>query len=194
MENSDWANQQREILERYHQWVQEEGGIELPVLLSTYMQPHQEARIQWLKERTEGTVLDVGCSWGYLVTRLNGQAGVDINPNLLDIGRLLAPQVEFTEADARNLYQFEDNSYDTVVIAETLEHLEWTIGVHTAIGEAKRVARKKVLVTVPAPESDEAVSFKHQWVVGPREQATLGAMLGGEQTNLPGFICYEVSL
>ena len=191
MRDSNWANKQREILERHHQWIAEEGGIELPVLLQTYLQPHQDARISWLKERVVGTVLDVGCSWGYLVARLEGHAGLDINDHLLDIGRLLVPDVEFTQGDARHL-PFADNSFDTVVVAETLEHLEWAVDVHTAVRSALRVARKKVLVTVPSPDADEAVSFKHMWVAGPQEQSMLAAMTGGEQTDMPSFVCYEV--
>lgn len=193
MENSDWAEKQREILERHHQWVAEEGGVELPVLLNTYFEPHQEARVQWLKDRVEGTSLDVGCSWGYLVTRLGGQAGLDINPHLLDIGRLLSPGVTFTAGDARHL-PYEDNSFDTVVIAETLEHLPWWQGVRAALEEARRVARKKVLVTVPEPESGEAVSFKHMWLAGAEEQHMLMGMMQAEPQRIPRFVCYEARL
>lgn len=194
MENSDWAERQRELLERHSQWVAEEGGMELPVQLDTYFRPEQQERIKWLNLRTEGTVLDVGCSWGYLLACLGGQAGVDINDRLLDIARLLVPGRQFVCGDARAL-PFADKSFDTVVIAETLEHLWWMEGVGQAILEARRVARKRILVTVPAPdEGAEAESFKHQWFAGPDEQRALKRLLSAEQSHIPGFICYETRL
>jgi len=193
MENSDWAEKQRALLERHHQWVSEEGGLELPVQLATYADPRQIARIEWLGQHAEGTLLDVGCSWGYVLWALDGNAGVDINDHLLDIARLLSPEREFVCADAQRL-PFADKSFDTVVMAETLEHLPWPQGVGIALGEAQRVARKKILVTVPAPDGAEAESFKHQWIAGPDEQLVLKRMLGGTCHELPGFICYEVTL
>lgn len=191
MQPKEWADQQREVLERHHQWVAEEGGMELPVLLDTYYRPEQVARVEWLKARAVGDVLDVGCSWGYVLAHLDGKAGVDINPHLLDMARLLAPQREFICADARTL-PIVDNAYDTVILAETLEHLTWPDGVVMAVGEAKRIARQKVLVTVPYHSTEEAVSFKHRWLLGPSEEEYLGAMLGASTAEaIGGFICYE---
>lgn len=195
MQPKEWADQQREILERHAQWVAEEGGMELPVQLDTYKKASQIARLQWLNRHKQGTLLDVGCSWGYPLSVMSGDAGVDINPHLLDIARLLAPQREFVEGDARNL-PFESNSFDTVVIAETLEHLPWIDGVAMAIGEAYRVARKKILVTVPHYSSDEAESFKHAWLAGAEEQAAIVRMLGGHvsKEHTSQFVCFSCTL
>lgn len=195
MQPKEWADQQREILERHAQWVAEEGGMELPVLLDTYRKPDQIARIDWLKERVHGTVLDVGCSWGYVLAQVEGHAGVDINPHLLDMARLLAPQREFIWADAREV-PFKDKAFDTVILAETLEHLPWMEGVALAIGEAVRIARKRVLVTVPSPSTSEAESFKHMWMAGPEEQSMLKRLLDGHTTQEErgGFICYSTEV
>ena len=195
MQPKEWADQQRAVLERHATWVADEGGMELPVLLDTYLKPPQRLRIRWLKTRAVGQILDVGCSWGYVLARMGGHAGVDINPHLLDMARLLAPQRTFECADARSL-PFADKSYDTVVLAEILEHLPWIEGVRWAVGEAMRVARQKVLVTVPFPSSDEAVSFKHQWLCGLEEQASLKRMLGdhAQEGYLDGFVCFSSTL
>ncbi len=195
MQPKEWADKQREVLERHAQWVADEGGMELPVLLDTYAKPAQIARINWLKERAHGTVLDVGCSWGYVLAQVEGHAGVDINPHLLDMARLLAPQREFTCADARNL-PMHAKTFDTVILAETLEHLPWIEGVAQAIGEATRIARKRVLVTVPSPSTSEAESFKHMWLAGSEEQAALKRLLDGHtiQEEHGGFICYSTEV
>ena len=169
--------------------------MELPVQLDTYNRPEQQARVAWLKEHAVGTILDVGCSWGYVLSAVSGQAGVDINPHLVRLASLLSPHRLFAQADARNL-PFKDGEFDTVIVAETLEHLPWSIGVAKAVSEAQRVARKRVLVTVPAHDGREAESFKHCWLVGPDETALLRTMLGPDVSvvEFSGFVCFEARL
>lgn len=102
----------------------------------------------WLRfqyEHAEGTVLNVGAGGDSArLKELRGAVNVDVcevdpvsgYPNLID-----------RVADARDL-PFSDGVFDTVVIGEVLEHLD-AVGARQAVNEARRVARKRVVVTVP---------------------------------------------
>ena len=65
-------------------------------------------------------VLDVGCGTG-VVAREAGKrvgaegrvAGLDLNPRMLEIGRRVAPEIEWREGDAGNL-PFENGTFDVV--------------------------------------------------------------------------------
>jgi len=77
---------------------------------------------QLLESMVEGSCINVGCGSHIIKKALNIDEGL---PNL----------------------PYPDNSFDTVICSDVLEHL----GPHKqAIGELLRVAKKKVIVTVPA--------------------------------------------
>ncbi len=86
----------------------------------------------------EGSVLDVGCDKAvlrefcapgtYVGIDLSDEA--DVRQNLQNEGRL----------------PFEERAFDTVVCSDVLEHLE---NLHALFGELVRVARQRVLVTLP---------------------------------------------
>ena len=169
---------QRDQLARWAKWADEEGTDELPVHFDTYMRPEQVLRLNWLKQWSLPRVLEVGCSWGYVLAHLDLQGiGVDINPHLVTLARFLAPDARFETADATSL-PFGDSTFATVVLAEVLEHLDWE-DVPIAIAEAKRVGGQ-VLVTLPNPSHEEsgAKSFKHHWLLTPPKQEALNALLG----------------
>jgi hypothetical protein len=172
---------QEEQLKKYAAWVQAQGGDELPVQLSTYLQANQQERIKILRDQAVGTVLELGCSWGYVLAAVTtenprvivkgtlgvGSVGVDrVEWNIL-LARILSPGLHFTQADIlTGLPFYDDQRFDTVMLPEVLEHLHWPDEVHSAIDTAKRLARRRVIVTVPNGEHDthEATSFKHQWL------------------------------
>lgn len=181
MQSREWAEKQRALLAQHEQWVSEEGGMELPVQLDTYFTTHQQHRLDWLKQYVFGTVLEVGCSWGYVLGVVGGHAGVDINPGLVTMAQLLAPSRKFTVADARTL-PYSDKTYDTIILSEVLEHLPFPNGVVYAVNEARRVAKYQLLITLPHPDSDEASSHKHQWLVGEPEIAEMITILGEKTT------------
>lgn len=68
---------------------------------------------------------------------------VDINPAYIKLSQ--EKGVESYVMDATSL-NYEDNSFDVVLLFEVLEHVENFEGI---IKEAKRVAKKRVLLTVP---------------------------------------------
>jgi 2-polyprenyl-3-methyl-5-hydroxy-6-metoxy-1,4-benzoquinol methylase len=109
----------------------------------------------WLRKNVEGTVLDVGCGHGYatcdIARVVQHVHAVDVSEDLLRKAQDLAQlnhidNVTFSVADAYTL-PFESKSFDTVSLLEVLEHLERP---DDAVREALRVARHRVVVTVPA--------------------------------------------
>jgi ubiquinone/menaquinone biosynthesis C-methylase UbiE len=98
-----------------------------------------------------GSVLDVGCGTGYLLGALAGRAdaapreftGVDfqIEPGIAE----RMPGIRFREADIEKL-PFADGAFDTVICTHVLEHV---LDIEAAIGELRRVTRRRLLVIVP---------------------------------------------
>lgn len=189
------AKRQREQLERYLKWIKEEGGVEGPTHLSTWFKPHQQYRLRWLKSHCVGTVMELGCNYGYVLAYCGGQVGVDWNENSIALARILNPGKEFAVADIRKL-PFPDNYVDTVMVCDVLEHIPWE-DVPKALREARRVAKRKVLITVPDGERNigESTSFKHVWRSTPEKVATLVAKFLDIKIIIDreeGFILMEV--
>jgi len=93
------------------------------------------------------TILDLGCATGEYCLNLEKMGfectGVDINPQYVEKARKNG--VKAFLAPGEDL-DFADNSFDTVLLFEVLEHVEKPQNI---LKEAKRVARKNVLITVP---------------------------------------------
>lgn len=88
----------------------------------------------------DGSVLDVGCDQRYLreyLARPDLYIGVDLAP----------PADVAVNLDRENL-PFDSARFDTVVCTDVLEHLE---RIHAVFDELLRVARKKVIISLPAP-------------------------------------------
>lgn len=98
-----------------------------------------------------GSVLDVGCDERQLARLLPARAtylGVDMNPKAdlqCDLETGVLP--------------FETGSFDTVIAADVLEHLEH---IHAVFDELCRVARHRVIISLPNP----IVSFLHALAQG----------------------------
>lgn len=98
------------------------------------------------------SVLDAGCGEGFVAHYLASRhpeaqfTGVDLSPEAIDYA-----QQHFGEAATYrtgSIYKlpFSDNSFDTVLCSEVLEHLDEP---DMAVAELRRVARRFVLITVP---------------------------------------------
>ena len=181
---------------RHQEWVSTKGALELPVQIDTYLQARQRARHNWLRTHVEGTVLEVGCSWGYVLAYVEGHAGVDINPALVVLARLLARTRQFEVGTATAL-PFESATFDTVMLPEVLEHLDWE-QVQAAIREAVRVAKRKVLVTIPDGryDTDDTNNGKHHWLLDERRAYDVATYLGNGVSleYVAGFACFEKDL
>ena len=98
-----------------------------------------------------GSVLDVGCGTGHLLGALAARpgatprefTGVDfqIEPGLAQ----RHPRITFREADIEKL-PFAEGDFDTVICTHVLEHV---LDIEAAIGELRRVTRRRLLAIVP---------------------------------------------
>ena len=90
-----------------------------------------------------GSVLDIGCGKrlvGEAVPRPDLYTGVDVNPpcdRVVDLEREALP--------------FGDASFDVVICCDVLEHLE---AAHRMFDECCRVARSRVIISLPNPARD----------------------------------------
>ena len=174
------ARQERQVKD-YQAWAKSQGTVELPTRLSTMVQPRQVFRMNWLKEHRLGNALEVGSNIGLVLawTGCDG-TGLDISPACVDLARILVPECTFIQGNALAL-PFEDRSFMTVMLPEILEHLDWTSEVPRALQEAVRVARRRVLITIPDGREDttDACCFKHRWLCdGPHLGAILSILRG----------------
>lgn len=120
------------------------------------------ARVLWIRLNSVGSVLDVACGEGFVysldfkITFPSFTIHVPkVDTIALDLknyniyrrpGKPDVPKLEnFIRGDAQTL-PFKDKSFDTVTLSEVLEHPLNPIQV---LREAKRVSRKRILVTVP---------------------------------------------
>jgi len=100
------------------------------------------ARMNWIVENARGATLDCGCNDGTYIeaVRLRGHktVGIDIIPINIERARILYPDNEFHIMDVEDL-KFQDESFDTVVFTETIEHL---VDPKKALREVHRVMRR----------------------------------------------------
>ncbi len=96
----------------------------------------------------EGTVLDLGCGDGLLLDLLRSQGvsgvGLDASPEAIRTCAEKGLEVQIHTLSGPLPYQ--DASFDTVVLLDVLEHVYEPEALLT---EAARVARKRVIVSVP---------------------------------------------
>lgn len=103
---------------------------------------------QLLESMIEGSCLNVGCGSHIIENAVNVDEGLPKLP-------------------------YEDNSFDTVICSDVLEHLS---SHKQAIEELLRIARKKIIITVPA----------YKWLYGRYDQL-LGHKRRYHTNDFPGF-------
>ena len=112
-----------------------------------------------------GTVLELGCCFGFLSLQLAEQARVtasDVTPNTVrllgQVARRLDVGLDTLICDAARVPR-PDASYDTVLAVHLLEHLEKSHG-ELVVTEMLRLARHRVVVAVPF-EDEPAAAYGH---------------------------------
>lgn len=95
-----------------------------------------------------GIVLDLGCGDGLLLSLLKGKGiqgkGLDISEK--GVSKAKEKGLDVTVFDFSNKLPFPDNTFDTVIMLDLLEHL---YDPESLLKEARRVSRDRVVVGVP---------------------------------------------
>lgn len=100
-------------------------------------------RFEWVRHNAEEPILDVGCGDSKYFNEDVKYIGVD---NKIESEDMVEDRPErFILADGIEL-PFSENEFQTVILAEVLEHVDNPIAV---MMEAKRVSKQKILITVP---------------------------------------------
>lgn len=112
-----------------------------------------------------GTVLELGCCFGFLSLQLAEQAQVtasDVTPNTVrllgQVARRLGVGLDTLICDAARVPR-PDASHDTVLAIHLLEHLEESHA-ELVVAEMLRLARRRVVVAVPF-EDEPAAAYGH---------------------------------
>ena len=99
-------------------------------------------------------VLDAGCGGGgyvaYLTSRGFESVGLEANQDFLALGLQRRPPIDVVAGDITAM-PFEDDSFDTVLCFDVLEHIA---DESKALLELARVARRRLLLAVPLEEID----------------------------------------
>lgn len=133
-----------------------------------YAEPLQRERVQWLKSRAVGKILEIGPANGYVSDYVGGTAAVDISRGRLEVAQALRPSVRFQFGDVVKGLRYAEHEFDTVLAPEILEHMDFEDAV-AALKECLRVGRR-VLVTLPnadKPDYDPSLvhNVEHRWLV-----------------------------
>ena len=119
-----------------------------------YTVPCMKARIEEVIKAVDGrgkTVLEIGCNEGFLSKALIEDGCIVTSADYSDEQIAKAKEIfgiDAIKADI-NKIPFEDQSFDIACSGETLEHVFNPMG---ALTELFRVAREKVVITIPIGE------------------------------------------
>lgn len=187
---------QERVRIRYEKWLHGSNGVEQPPRNETYQQPGQQLRINWIIERCKGvkSVLDLGCSNGYILRRVDGQrkTGFDINKNVLEENKKSYPHITWMHGDITKPLPFKDNEYEVVLATEVLEHIPFFEACNV-IMKALRVASDRVIITIPNATTayynrKYVEAAHHQWACTNDKLYALSLIfLTGTWKNSPNF-------
>ena len=146
--------------------INEQFAIELVLDEAHYKsEQHQWDRIYTMMGKVRGKkVLEVGAGDGYCVEVLKKQ-GFDVSAtevSQIRLKRMKDKGIDAVYGDINKL-PFEDNSYDTVICGEVLEHID-SIG--KGFSELERVCKPDGIIIISLPVADRYREIKmHKWGV-----------------------------
>jgi len=92
------------------------------------------------RERSEASVLELGCGWGEFINQIRAgeKHGMDLNP---EAAARLAPDVRFLQQDCSVRWPLADNTLDAVFTSNFFEHLPDKASLAATLREAWRALR-----------------------------------------------------
>ena len=120
-----------------------------------------------VKKYSVGQILDLGCG------------EIDLADTTVDVDERVEPDVGHDLDEFP--YPFDENEYDTVWLIHVLEHLEEP---NKALREAKRIAKKRVIVIIPIGERNDP-SHKRIYVPEDLDEFDYDRL---ERSEMGGFI------
>jgi SAM-dependent methyltransferase len=149
--------------------------------------PIQRERVNWLRQQTQGRSVELGCANGYVTEYCGAALGIDSNPDRLAVARQLRPGYTFSQLDITQPLPFPDRSFDTVLLPEVLQDLDWAV-VPRVLAEAARIGRLLLITTPNAakPGYDKALveNPEHRWFATPEKLEALLAGLPGTTSQV----------
>lgn len=100
--------------------------IDVTDVVHDHNQEEHRARYVWAAERASGRVLDIACGTGHgseLLARRCHLSGLDKDNTAISAAKARVPSGEFRVCHVPPV-PFDDNSFDTAVSFETLEHVD----------------------------------------------------------------------
>ena len=144
----------------------EEHGFLTP---ASYSDPDQIARMRWVREQLKGSVLDVGTGIGELLREYSGDAvGIDMYRRHIVHAQLTArPNHRFYCIDIVFGLPFNDKQFETIVMAEVLEHMRFSDAVFV-LRDAIRCCSSRIILTFPNMHDGDynigdVESGEHRW-------------------------------
>jgi len=150
----------------------------------------------------KGKLLDIGCAGGTFTNELSMNTdakitAIDISPQAIEYAQDRYPHIDFRVHDASFQLPFADNSFDTITILETLEHVLNPVEI---LQDMKRVLKPdgEIVVLVPS----ENWYFQLGWMIWTKLPFNIGGNAweevhvqrfdGDKLRHLLEFIGYEV--
>ncbi len=130
-------------------------------LRKIFLRPFQRRFVTTITTTQPQSLLEVGCGEGFLLTEIQAAlpatrvVGMDVVPEFVHEGHRLFPGLDLRVGDIYHINQ-PDQSWDTVVASEVLEHLERPA---QALAELARVAKRHLVLSVPWEPWFQAMNF-----------------------------------
>lgn len=105
----------------------------------------------YIDKMSNGKVLDVGCAYGFMLERFPDsfeKFGVDVSEYAISVAKKRLPSAVFAVSDAEKRLPFQEDTFDTIICNDVLEHLE---NPAVALENIKRVLKKGGILYINTP-------------------------------------------
>jgi ubiquinone/menaquinone biosynthesis C-methylase UbiE len=128
--------------------------------------PFDRKMLDWLIERTEGSICDMGCGpgqvAGYLRSRGAEVCGIDLSEQMITCARQAFPEVSFEQGDMLSLSKVTDAAFGGIAAFYSIIHIAHAQMVR-ALGELRRVLRPGGVLLLAFHIGDETLHRSELW-------------------------------